>query len=293
MKSPYLRLIRFDKPVGTLLTLWPGVWGLTLGAAQTGAILPSASLCAVFGVGALAARSAGCIVNDMWDRRFDAQVARTADRPLASGELSMGQASGALLGSLGVAACMLVPLNEPAQLIAVGAVVPIGLYPLFKRFTHGAQLFLGVTFNLGALMGYAAATGSLSPAAGLLYAGSVAWTVAYDTVYAHQDKRDDAAVQLRSMALWDRHNRVPLLSAAVASVCWSAALAVQYGTWAVPAALPAAGLAVALTRVDVDRPEACGRAFRRNVHVGWLLFAGLLAANYTQEVGTAIASWRV
>ena len=277
--------------MGTLLTLWPGLWGLGLGTAEAGGIFPSPGLWMVFGVGAVAARSAGCIINDMWDRRVDARVLRTRTRPLAAGELSLSQAGAALGASLAVAALAIVPLNGVTQSIALAAVVPIAAYPLFKRFTHGAQVFLGVTFNLGAIMGYTAVTGHVSASALMLYAGSVLWTVAYDTVYAHQDKADDAKLKLKSMALWDTHNRVPLFCSLGAGALWSSALGVQFGAWAMPAALPAWAMAVYLTRVNVDDAEAAGKAFRRNVWIGPVMMGGILACAWTCEAGKAIASW--
>ena len=229
----------------------------------------------------------------MWDRKYDARVERTAKRPLAAGDLSMKQATKTLAASLGVAACTLLPLNGMTQTIALCSIVPIALYPLFKRFTHGAQVFLGVTFNLGAIMGYTAVMGEVSLSAALLYCGSVAWTVSYDTVYAHQDKRDDAKVGLKSMALWDVRNRVPIIGSVAAAACWSAAFAANFGLWAVPAALPASFMAIQLARVNVNNVEAAGKAFRRNVWIGPVMMAGILGCNWTMEAGRAIASWGI
>jgi 4-hydroxybenzoate polyprenyltransferase len=175
--QPYASLIRFDKPVGTILTLWPGIWGLTLGVSSEMSIAPSLQLVGLFGLGAFCVRSAGCIVNDLWDQKYDAKVKRTASRPLASGALSSRQAMRALVVMLCGGAACLIPLNPLTQTIAACSVVPIMVYPLFKRFTSAAQLFLGLTFNVGAIMGVASSSGMVTPASFMLYLGCVSWTV--------------------------------------------------------------------------------------------------------------------
>jgi 4-hydroxybenzoate polyprenyltransferase len=211
------RLARLDKPVGTLLTAFPAFWGLALASSPH---VPSLSTAAVLSVGALFARSGGCVINDIWDKRYDAKVERTKTRPLASGELTTSEAVSTLaVCSVGAALC-LIPLNPVAQSVCLGAVIPIAMYPTFKRVTYFPQVMLGLTFNLGALVGFAASAGHVTVPALLLYAGSVCWTVSYDTIYAHQDKRDDAKLQLKSTALWDKNNTIPFACSTAAAVMW-------------------------------------------------------------------------
>lgn len=286
-----LKLARVHRPAGTLLTLWPAMCGLSL--APSAALLPSPSLACTFVAGAVFARGAGCVINDLWDRRVDARVARTALRPLASGVLSVREGLSTLAVFGGLAVACLVPLNAFARTIALAAVVPIALYPAFKRFTHWPQAMLGVTFNLGALIGYAAVANSLSLSSALLYGGCVCWTLSYDTVYAHQDKRDDAVVGVRSTALLGDSSVIPVAGAAAAAALWSSALVAQFGSpLAALAAVPAGATSLWLARADLSSPEACDRAFRRSAYwVGPLLWGGVLTLKWSEEVANAIANY--
>ncbi|KAG8470878.1 hypothetical protein KFE25_009299 [Diacronema lutheri] len=198
--GPYLRLARIDRPVGTWLLLWPCVWSTTL-AAPPGT-LPDARLLGLFAVGALAMRGAGCTINDMWDRDIDRQVERTRGRPLASGELSLAQATVFLGAQLLTGLGVLVQLPPVAIGISLASVPLVVAYPLAKRVTSWPQLVLGLTFNWGALVGWVAVRGDvplevLAP----LYMGAVCWTLHYDTLYAYQDARDDKRAGVRSSAL--------------------------------------------------------------------------------------------
>ena len=198
--QPYLKLARVDRAVGTWLLLWPCCWS-TLLATPAGA-WPDVQLMGLFGVGAFVMRGAGCTVNDLWDRDIDAKVERTKLRPLASGRVSPLQATAFLGCQLAVGLGVLLQLNT--YTIALGAAsLPLVVgYPLAKRYTNWPQLVLGLTFNWGALVGYAAVRGDLDLAvAGPLYVGSVCWTLVYDTLYAHQDRDDDQALGLKSTAL--------------------------------------------------------------------------------------------
>ncbi len=195
---PYLKLWRADKPIGAWLLLWPCWWSLAL-AAPGG--WPDARLLALFGIGAVVMRGAGCTVNDMVDRRIDARVARTRDRPLASGALSLVQAWGFLALLLVIGLVILLQFNRWAIALGAASLPLIALYPYMKRITDWPQAFLGLVFNWGALLGWTAATGALGWPAVALYAGCFAWTLGYDTIYAHQDKEDDAIVGVKSSAL--------------------------------------------------------------------------------------------
>lgn len=199
---PFVKLGRFDRPIGTWLLLFPGWWSIVL--ASGGIINLKANgwfLLVAFGAGALLMRGAGCVINDIWDIKIDAHVTRTRERPLAAGDLSKKQALTFLAALLAASFCILLTLTPLAIALGVFSLLPITVYPAMKRLTWWPQIFLGLTFNWGALMGWAAVTGGLSLSAVFLYIGGILWTLAYDTVYAHQDKADDAVVGIKSTAL--------------------------------------------------------------------------------------------
>src|SRR5438067_1004235 len=197
---PYLRLARADRPNGSWLLLMPCWWSTALAAMHAGAAIPNPWHIALFAVGTVAMRGAGCTWNDIVDRRVDAQVERTRSRPLPSGEVKLHQALiwMALQSLVGVA--ILFKLNKFAGGVALASLVLVAIYPTMKRLTSWPQLVLGFAFNWGALVGYAAVTGTLSWATVALYCGGVAWTLVYDTIYAMQDQRDDAIIGVRSTA---------------------------------------------------------------------------------------------
>jgi len=216
--APYLKLARVDRPIGTSLLLWPGLWSIAL-AAPSGCP-PDLALMGLFGVGAFVMRGAGCTINDMWDRDIDSQVARTAQRPLASGAVSMPQAVAFLGGQLSLGLAVLTQLNTYSIALGAASLLPVALYPAAKRVIGWPQAVLGLTFNWGALLGWAAVHGDLLlPAVLPLYAGCFAWTLVYDTIYAHQDKEDDAKLGLKSSALTlgDDASRPVLTGLAVAA----------------------------------------------------------------------------
>jgi 4-hydroxybenzoate polyprenyltransferase len=192
----FATLARWDRPIGTWLLLLPCWWGQALAGG-----LPDPWLMLLFAVGAVAMRGAGCTINDLADRDFDRQVARTRNRPLAAGRIGARAAVLFVAAQSLVGLCVLAALNRTAALIAIASVPLVMLYPFMKRITYWPQAFLGITFNWGALVGYAAATGTLDAAAAALYAAGFFWTLGYDTIYAHQDKEDDALIGVRSTAL--------------------------------------------------------------------------------------------
>ncbi len=198
---PYIKLTRIDRPIGIWLLLMPCLWGIFL--ADNGLANMNAHtfrLALLFTAGAALMRTAGCIVNDLWDMKLDAAVDRTKTRPLASGEISISRALQILAGLLGLSFLILITLPHMAILLGVLSLFLVGSYPAMKRITWVPQLFLGLTFNWGALMGWAAVTGHLAKPAFMLYIGGIFWTLAYDTIYAHQDKEDDALVGIKSTA---------------------------------------------------------------------------------------------
>ena len=194
---PYAILARLDRPIGAWLLFLPGLWSILLARAPWGETI---RLLILFAIGSVVMRSAGCVVNDMWDRKIDRMVARTAGRPLASGALSMSQAAVFLALLLCIGLGILLSLNRAAQLLGAASLVLVALYPAAKRVTWWPQAMLGLTFGFGAPMGYVAATGHFGLAALLLYAAVFFWILGYDTIYAHQDREDDALVGIASTA---------------------------------------------------------------------------------------------
>src|SRR6516162_2846735 len=194
---PYARLARLDRPIGTWLLLFPGWWGIALATRRW----PDPVLIGLFALGALAMRGAGCTLNDIADRHYDAQVARTRLRPLPSGAVSVRQAILFLGLQLAVGAAILLSFNGLTIQLGVVVLGLVGTYPFMKRITYWPQIFLGLNFNWGALVGWTAVTGGLAWPSLLLYCGGVFWTLGYDTIYAHQDKEDDIRTGVKSSAI--------------------------------------------------------------------------------------------
>ena len=276
---PYIRLARLDRPIGTWLLLFPGWWAIALAAPHW----PDWRLMALFGIGALTMRGAGCTLNDIIDRDFDAQVARTRVRPLPSGAVSVRQALVFMSLQLAVGAAVLACLDPLAIGLGCLVLLLIGTYPLMKRITYWPQFFLGLNFNWGALMGWAAATGRLDAPAFLLYAGGIAWTLGYDTIYAHQDKEDDVLVGVKSSALALGRRTRPWLCVfyAAALAGWAAAGAVAGMAWLFWVGLGLAGLQLAwqAALVDIDDPGDCLEKFRSNRWIGWLMLLACIAGH--------------
>jgi 4-hydroxybenzoate polyprenyltransferase len=275
---PFVRLARLDRPIGTWLLLFPGWWAIALAAPDW----PDWRLMALFGIGAVVMRGAGCTFNDIVDRDIDAQVARTRTRPIPSGAVGVRGAVGFLVLQLVVGAAILFSLDRAAIGLGLLVLLLIGTYPFMKRITYWPQLFLGLNFNWGALIGWAAATGAVAWPALLLYAGGICWTLGYDTIYAHQDKEDDILVGVRSSALALGSATRPALFAfyAVAIALWGAAAVAAGLAWPIwPALVVAASLlAGQAARVRTDDPADCLAHFRANRWVGWVLLIGIVAS---------------
>ena len=203
---PYALLARLDRPIGTWLLLIPCWWGLALAP-----VAPPLWYYLLFAVGAIVMRGAGCTINDMWDRDLDAKVERTRDRPLASGALTLHQACNFLIAQLCIGLVVLLLLPPMAIALGAAALLPVAIYPFMKRITWWPQLMLGITFNWGILLGYAAAANGLSPAPLALYGAAIAWTIVYDTIYAHQDRVDDEMVGIKSTAILFGERAKPIL----------------------------------------------------------------------------------
>jgi 4-hydroxybenzoate polyprenyltransferase len=284
---PYARLMRLDRPIGTWLLLFPCWWGLFL-AADLPLLWNMKSLLRLvyeptllFAIGAVVMRGAGCTYNDIVDRDFDAKVARTALRPIPSGQISVLQAVVFLIAQLLVGLLILLAFNRFTILLGVLSLALVFTYPLMKRITYWPQAFLGLTFNWGALMGWAAVTGSLGLPALALYAGGIAWTLHYDTIYAHQDKEDDALIGVKSTALrLGAHTKPWLVAFSIATVVlFEIAMALAGLGW--PALLAVAAVALHLTwqtlTVDLDDPADCLAKFRSNRWIGWILLVGIIS----------------
>lgn len=275
--KPYMYLMRLDRPVGVWLLVLPCWWSIAL-AADGG--WPDVAMLALFAVGAVLMRGAGCVMNDIADRDFDGQVARTAGRPLPAGDVTLPQAIVflAVLGFLGLA--ILVQFNTFAIGVGVLSLVTVIIYPYMKRFTYWPQIFLGISFNWGALLGWAAVQGSLDWAPVALYIAGVFWTLGYDTIYAHQDKEDDILVGIKSTALRlgdaTRGWLVGFYGVSMALIVLSGWLA-GLSAWFYVALIPAvAHLAWQIKSVDIHDPKSCLSRFKSNRDFGLLLFAAVI-----------------
>jgi 4-hydroxybenzoate polyprenyltransferase len=202
--QPYALLMRLDRPIGTWLLLLPCWWSLALGwqlNQEKISLLELGYLYFLFSIGAILMRGAGCTINDLWDRKLDQLVARTADRPIASGVVGVNNAVLFLLLQLTLSLAVLLQLNKTCWFLGILVLLLVFSYPAFKRFTYWPQFILGLTFNWGALMGWASITGQIDTSSVILYLAGIFWTLGYDTIYAHQDKEDDALIGIKSSAL--------------------------------------------------------------------------------------------
>lgn len=278
---PYLRLARADRPIGTWLLLFPCYWSLSLAQLSEGKSYPDPYYLLLFAIGAVVMRGAGCAYNDYVDRDFDARVARTRSRPIPSGQVSPNKALLFVVALSLIGLLVLIQFNALTILAGAASLALIALYPFMKRFTYWPQFVLGLTFNWGALMGWVAATGTFSAPALLLYAGSVAWTIGYDTIYAHQDKEDDLMLGLKSTAIRFGNNTRRWLAGlfGLAIVLWTVAgLLAGAGVALLTAlAIIAAHFAWQVRTLDISDANNCLERFRANRTVGAIFFTGILA----------------
>lgn len=274
---PYARLARFDRPIGSWLLFWPCGWGLAL----AGGLRAAWWLLPLFGVGAVAMRAAGCVYNDIVDRDLDARVARTRDRPVASGAVSPRQAAAWLVALALCALPVLLALRPLAAAIALGSLGLVAAYPFMKRVTWWPQAWLGLTFNWGVLVGWSAVA-TPSPAMLALYAAGVCWTLGYDTIYALQDLEDDALAGIKSSArALGRHARagVAAFYAAAVVLAATALWLVRPDPLAVVALVPAAvHLGAQIAALRDHAPARALRLFRSNTLAGLLVFAACAVA---------------
>ena len=285
---PYLRLSRADRPIGTWLLLIPCLWGLSLSALATGYKPWDLWLAAGCAIGAFLMRGAGCTWNDLTDRDIDAQVARTRSRPLPSGQVTTRQAGVWMIVQTLAAAVILFSYNTLAITLGIASLVLVAIYPFAKRVTWWPQAFLGLAFNWGALLAWAAHAGTVPAGAIFLYAGGIAWTLFYDTIYAHQDAEDDALIGVKSTARLFGTNSPAWLNLflVISVLCLMIAVILTVPStngitlWLALAGVWAFGwhLLWQLRRLDVNDPGSCLAVFRSNRDAGLILWLFLAVA---------------
>ena len=277
---PYVYLGRFDRPIGAWLLLLPGWCGIALASA---APWQEWRLFALFGLGAIVMRAAGCVINDIWDRDLDRKVARTRTRPLAARTVSLRAALLFLFVLLLVGLAVLLQMNIYTIILGLISVPFIAVYPLMKRITWWPQLFLGLTFNFSALMGWSAVTGGLSLAPILFYAGCMFWTLGYDTVYAHQDKEDDALVGIKSTALkFADHPRVPvIIFYTIQTLLWGSSFLLSQGWHGAVFFVPVIAHQIWQLKIwNPENPESSLTIFKSNRDLGVMVFLVIFALSF-------------
>jgi 4-hydroxybenzoate polyprenyltransferase len=284
---PYLRLARLDRPIGSCLLLLPCWWSLGLAAVQAGEPV-NVWHAILFFVGAFAMRGAGCTWNDIVDRDLDGLVERTRSRPIPSGQVSVAAAAAFLGVQALIGLAVLMQFNRFAIATGIASLAIVAVYPFMKRVTYWPQIFLGLAFSWGALMGWAAAFGRLDWPAYLLYAGAISWVIGYDTVYAHQDREDDALIGIKSTALLFRERTKPVLVVCyvlavmlIAAAGWSAGAGLIF---ALGLLAFAAHLAWQIRRLDIDDPALCLAVFKSNRDAGLILFAALVLDAFAKRL---------
>ncbi|MFC3053479.1 4-hydroxybenzoate octaprenyltransferase [Kordiimonas pumila] len=281
---PYLKLARLDRPVGAWLLLWPCWWSLALSITGPFELLHAWYL-VLFMVGAFVMRGAGCTYNDIIDRDFDGQVERTRSRPIPAGEVTVRRAAVFAAVQCLIGLIILLQFNWFAIAVGAASLLLVAGYPFMKRFTYWPQAWLGLTFNWGALMGAAAITHTIPLYAVALYVGGLFWTLGYDTIYAHQDKEDDALIGVKSTALALGTNTKPALLVfyGLFTICLiiAGSLANLSIIYYIGTALAATHLGAQVLRVDINEPEACLEVFRSNIAFGWIVFAAAIMGQLT------------
>jgi 4-hydroxybenzoate polyprenyltransferase len=277
--KPYLRLARLDRPIGSWLLLMPCWWSLGIAGVRADH-LPSLLHVVLFFIGAFAMRGAGCTWNDLVDRNLDGMVERTRSRPIPSGQVSIGQASVFMVLQGLVGLLVLTEFNRFTVVTGLASLLVVVIYPFMKRITHWPQIFLGLAFSWGALMGWPAMFGRLDWPAVALYAGSISWVIGYDTIYAHQDRDDDSLIGIKSTALLFGERTQPML----ASFYAVAVILIGIAGWMAGGGLIftlgliafAAHLGWQVMRLDINDPAHCLVLFKSNRDAGLILFGALL-----------------
>lgn len=287
---PYLRLARADRPIGIWLLLWPCWWSIAIASLQgarelslsdAGFTFLIVKLFVLFAIGAAVMRGAGCVYNDIVDRDIDKQVARTAGRPIPSGQVSVGSAWMFLVVLLLAGLLVLLSLNRFSILLGAASLIPIAVYPFMKRVSNWPQAFLGFTFNWGALLGWSAVLGGLGLAPLALFVGSLFWTLGYDTIYAHQDKEDDALIGVHSTARLFGDSTKYWVGAfyvlATGLFAFAGNLVGMGFLYYAGLVGVAAHLAWQVYRLDIDDGAVCLSVFKSNRDLGLIMFLAILA----------------
>ena len=278
---PYLRLARLDRPIGLWLLLLPCCWSVGLAEVALERPYPNPWLLTLFAIGAIVMRAAGCAYNDYIDRDYDAQTARTTSRPIPSGQVTPAEALAFAAVCSFVGLIVLIQFNTYTIKLGMASLILVAVYPFLKRFTHWPQIALGLVFNWGALVGWSTVTGSLALPAFLLYAGSVLWTMGYDTIYTHQDRETDLLLGLKSTAIRFGDDTMTWVGGLYAGAVLLWLLAGFFaGTHLIffsAVVLVSLQMAWQVTTLDVSDPANCLRRFRSNRDVGLVMFLGLVA----------------
>jgi 4-hydroxybenzoate polyprenyltransferase len=278
---PFAKAMRLDRPIGIWLLLIPGLWSIVMAAR----LQDMPHLVFIFTMGAIVMRAAGCIYNDLIDIDIDRMVVRTRSRPIASGEISPRNAIILLVSLLVFALALLTQLPRVAVFLGFFALIPVAIYPVLKRFTYWPQVMLGIAFNWGTLMGWAASHVHLSTSAFMLYGAGLSWTMIYDTIYAHQDKEDDLLIGVKSTAL-KFGNATPYVLLAFAVVMFLFLYVVGFreelsGYYFIGIFAAFAGIAHQTFNLDYDNPAACLRAFKLQAYAGWIVLLSIAFGRYT------------
>ncbi len=286
---PYIRLARADRLIGAWILVFPCWWSLALASPGLAGGWHLLKLAALFAAGAVVMRGAGCVINDIIDRDIDRRVARTAERPIASGAIGIPAALVFLAGLLAVGLAIVTRFNLFTVGLAISSLALVVAYPFMKRITYWPQAWLGLTMTFGALLGFAAVRGTLAPEAFLLYAGALFWTLGYDTIYAYADLADDTAAGVKTLSIRLGDNAKPWFTGfyTVAVALFGAAghlAALAWPFW------PLLGLVYAFLlwqawAVDLHDPADCMRKFRATRVFGWLLLAAIIAGQWARHGG--------
>ena len=276
---PYLRLARLDRPIGSWLLLMPCWWSVGLAGMHNGRF-PSLWHIVLFFIGAFAMRGAGCTWNDLVDRDLDGRVERTRSRPIPSGQVTVAQATMFMVAQALVGFLVLIQFNRFTVATGIASLLVVVVYPFMKRITYWPQIFLGLAFSWGALMGWPAAFGRLDWPAIVLYAGSILWVIGYDTIYAHQDRDDDLLIGIKSTALlFGERTPTMLATFYVGAIVLIAAAGFMAGggiMFTMGIVAFAAHLAWQVARLDIDDPAHCLMLFKSNRDAGLILFGAML-----------------
>lgn len=281
--QPYFKLSRIDRPIGTWLLLFPGLWSLALAGPVDQ--FPDTWLVLLFAIGAFVMRGAGCTLNDIADRKFDDMVERTRKRPIPSGQVTIFLAFLWLGFQCLVGLLVLLQFNHMAIIVGAASLVLVAIYPFAKRITYWPQLFLGLAFNYGALLGWVAVTGQLSVVAAILYIGGITWTLGYDTIYAHQDKEDDVLIGVKSTALKFGANTgnwlIGFYAVTLLAICisgWMVGLSIFFY---IGMAGAAAHLFWQIRYLEIDDSDRCLMLFKSNKIFGAIVFLAIIAGKFT------------